>query len=479
MQSRERARVAVAAALVLTTLLIGGGLRRSGAVTGRHTEPGGGPRFSAPRHGPVAFTGQLDRTAVLRGGDGVVRLELAIAADGAGEAARPRRVPTDVVVVLDRSGSMGGEKIAQARAAVAELVHRLGDDDRFALVAYADEAALAIPPAPATAGARAAWLERIAALEPAGGTNMSGGLDLALDTVERTRAPGRVPRVVLLSDGLANQGDASPEGLVRRAGRAAAGEYVLSAVGVGADFNEYLMRALADAGTGNYYWLASAADLGGVFTREFEAARTTVAGGLAVAIEPADGVRVLDAAGYPLERAGGTVTFRPGALFAGQERRVWVTLAVPSDTAGERALGRMALTYTAGGETTTVAFAETPRVACVADERDFFAQLDGDTWTRGMLADAAGKLEEDVARAVKDGRREDASRRLEAFRRDAAAMNARVQSPPVAAQLEALGRLEAEVADAFTGAGQDAKQNAFSKAKSADAVEKRRAGAKR
>ena len=67
---------------------------------------------------------------------------------------------------------------------------------------------------------------------------------------------------------------------------------MLTTVGVGADFNEYLMTALADAGTGNYYYLKAGDDLASVFAREFDAARATVASGLAVRIEPADGVRV-------------------------------------------------------------------------------------------------------------------------------------------------------------------------------------------
>src|SRR6476661_8401077 len=104
---------------------------------------------------------------------------------------------------------------------------------------------------------------------------------------------------------------------------------MLSAIGVGADFNEQLMTALADAGTGNYYYVQNAHDLGSIFAREFDAARTTVATGLAVRIDPADGVQVLDAAGYPLEHDGGSVVIRPGSLFAGQERRIWVTVAMP------------------------------------------------------------------------------------------------------------------------------------------------------
>ena len=60
------------------------------------------------------------------------------------------------------------------------------------------------------------------------------------------------------------------------------GEYVLSAVGVGQDFDETLMSALADAGTGNFYYLPDARELAGIFAGEFASARETVARGLRV-----------------------------------------------------------------------------------------------------------------------------------------------------------------------------------------------------
>src|SRR5262249_31111675 len=153
------------------------------------------------------------------------------------------------------------------------------------------------------------------------------------------------------------------------------GEYVLSTVGVGADFNEYVMTALADAGTGNYYYLRGGADLASVFAREFDAARTTVASAVAVDIDPPDRLRVVDAGGYPLEQAGSTVRFRPGALFGGQERRVWVTFAVPQSTVGEHDLGRIALGWGDGAARTTIALADVPRIACVGGEDDFYAGI--------------------------------------------------------------------------------------------------------
>ena len=469
-----RNRWTLAAALVAATALAGAATRGPGA---KDDLADGSRRYTARTAGPVSLTGTLDRTAVMVGGDSHVRMELAIAAGDRG-GRRAVEVPTDLVVVLDRSGSMGGEKIEHARAAIAELVSQLRPDDRFALVSYSDGAWMEIPPAAASADARASWRRTIAAIGPLGGTNLSAGLDLGLDTIAELRSAGRVPRAILISDGLANQGDASLEGLVRRAARAAKGEYMLTTVGVGADFNEYLMTALADAGTGNYYYLESARNLAGVFAKEFAAARTTVASGLEVRIEPGDGVTVLEAAGYPLEHTNGAVVFRPGSLFAGQERRVWVTLSVPNGSAGEHGLGRFSVAWTADGKRSVVALDESPRVASVAREDEFYAAVDVPAWTRAVVIEGYNQMQEEVARKVKEGKRDAALEAISKFRDEADAMNAQIGSAPVARRLDSLEKLEAEVAAAFEGDDQAGRQNELSKARSADALDQRRRGAK-
>ncbi len=447
---RRPAPLRLAAVLLALTMAAGAAAR----LAETHDGPPASdlPRtFRADGAGPVHFRGALDGTAVLAGEDGLVRMELAIGAAEQALAGSPVRVPSDLVIVLDRSGSMMGDKIVHARAAVRALVEGLGATDRFALVAYSDGAVPVIPLS-APGGARARWLAAVEAITPDGGTNLSSGLDLALAMVDGARREGRSPRVVLISDGLANQGDASREGLVARAARAARGEYALSTIGVGADFDEGLMAALADAGTGNFHFLASAEGLAAILGAEFATARETVATGVRVAIEPAAGVVVVDAAGYPLAREGALVTFRPGSLFAGQERRIQVTLRVPHDAEGVVSLGAFSVEYTAGGERHRLAFEEMPRVAAVADEARVVAALDRESWERSVIVHQYNALRRSVATAVQEGREQDAIAEIERYRGDVARRNEQVASPNVTRQLEEAAKLESRLLDAATGA---------------------------
>lgn len=415
-------RTVLLAALLATTLGAGVAARLASRTPGV-ADPGdrGDPGVST-RGGGVQLGATLDRHSVLLGGDGTVRVELVIggeprpvapaASGGSGVAAR---VPTDLVVILDRSGSMEGEPLRLAKAAVSELVSQLGAEDRFGLVTYATGGEIAIGLEPARDGARARWEAAVRAIRAGGGTQMSLGLDLAHRLVSDAHASGRATRVILLSDGHANQGDSSIEGLRARAARAVTGEYVLSAVGVGQGFDETVMSALSDAGTGNFYYLPDARRLAGVFSDEFAAARERVASGLEVRVQPGDGVQVVDAAGLPLETDAQGVRFRPGDLFAGQERRLWLTLRAPTRALGAFAPGRISLAFRdARGEPHTLGLDALPRITCVAAEDDYFAGFDADAYRRAS-AEAIGALEQRVAASLRAGRPAEARSRVDAY----------------------------------------------------------------
>ncbi len=437
---------------------------------------GGGIDFASLGGASVSFTGKLDRRAVLQGGDGVVKMELVLAAEE--RAGSATRTPTDFIVVFDRSGSMDGDKILHARAAVRELISQMAENDRFGLVSYASSAEVWIPLAPATADNRRSWRGKVAGIRPGGGTNMSSGLDQAIALTDGSGS-GRARRLILISDGLANEGDPTIEGLSRRAASAARHEAVVTTVGVGADFNEFLMSAVADAGTGNYYYLNDVERLAQVFSDELGASRETVASAVAVAVNTGPGVQVIDAAGYPLERTGGRTIFRPGSLFAGQERRIWLTLKVDDGTLGDRPLGTFTASYKDQGVAHELEFADLPVVACVRDESEYHDSFDGETWARAAAEEDYGRLQERVAKFVREGRREDALSEISSYRVHNESLNVRMKQESMRQRLEELKSLTSEVEDAFQGANQITKRNLLSKSNQASGLDRRRIGSKK
>jgi Ca-activated chloride channel family protein len=474
-----RKRWILVGALVLLTVGVSAAAHVSGRATlipVGDTDSGSIAHFSAAQTRPVSFRGNLDRTAVLQGTSGQVRMELILGAEER-EDGLARHMPTDLVVILDRSGSMSGTKMSHARAAVRELIAQLGAEDRFGLVTYADGAGQPIGLEHPSADGRWRWRQIVDSIHAAGGTDMSAGLDLALGVVERSRTANRIPRVILISDGMANQGDASVSGLTGRARKAAHAEYMLSTVGVGEDFNEDLMVAIADSGTGNYYYLQSAENLALVFMGEFDSARTTVASGLVVNIDPAPGVRVLDAAGYPLERSGAGVRIRPGALFSGQQRRIWVTLGVPSGEPASIALGDFSLSYTDSGERHTLRFEDMPVVACVENRQDYLAGIDQSAWGRAVIEEGYGRLQDEVADSVGRGDFQRANEAIERYVSEAEELNQSFGLEEVDAQLGA-ARLFRQEVRGVASSPEPAAKNLFRKSKQQDGMDRRRQGSK-
>jgi Ca-activated chloride channel family protein len=362
----------------------------------------------------LSFDGRLDRGAVHVGGDGLVHMELIATGAELPTIALERR-PTDLVVVLDRSGSMAGDPMAKALAAIRELIGQLGPEDRFGLVTYSNGAEMRVPLALASTDARKRWSTVLDSINSDGGTNMAVGLDLAHSLVSNTHDANRVGRVILLSDGHANQGDASPEGLARRSGRAVKGEYVLSAVGVGEGFDERLMSRLADAGTGNFYYVPNVEVLAGIFAEEFESARETVASALEIRIDTPSGVEILDVAGYPIEKRSGYVAIRPGSLFSGQKRSLWVTLRVPARSEGATALGGVKLLYsTLDGERHEARLARFPSIAAVVDQSQFVASMDKDAVATHHVQETVNLLRRSVSSLVASGNYAAAQKKIDA-----------------------------------------------------------------
>jgi len=288
--------------------------------------------------------------------------------------------------------------------------------------------------------------------------------------------------VILVSDGHANEGDHSRAGLVGRAARAVVGEYGLSAVGVGSGFDEALMTALADAGTGNFYYVERSEELGEIFGAEFASARETVASGLEVAILTAPGVEVVSAAGYPLVRDGRRVSFRPGSLFAGQQRRIWMTLRAPAQGATAIArqslpLGDFSLTYSRAGVREALRFSQQPTIALVEQERDFYAGMNSTRWEEAVAGEELGELKQSLSRDIEAGDRKAARRRIDSFVAKQRTINRHVQSPKVDEVISSVGVLEAEVAGAFEADDEDARSR-LRKKYSAEGYDSRRQGAK-
>jgi len=351
----------------------------------------------------VHVTAQLDRSSVMLHGPGVVRVEVNLAPEP-GDIARAR-APSDIVVVVDTSGSMEGEKLHFAKQALFELFERLEPGDRFGLVQYNTDAEVLVPLQPATAEAKAVFRAIASRLVAAGSTNMSAGLDRGAELFSYVPAHSAAGRLVLLSDGLANAGDASEYGLSLRTRRLSQMGYAVSTMGVGEDFDEHLMTALATSGTGAFYYLSKLSYLAEFLEAELNSTRETYALAAELAFTPAPGVQLLDAMGLEVAHQGAGAKIRLGNLYAGRNRSVWLTLRAPTDRLGSFELGQLALNYERGGYKERVVVAPLPSVLCLRDNLEYERRVNKDVWERGLVNNVFSKAEEDFGDAIRTGDR--------------------------------------------------------------------------
>ena len=242
---------------------------------------------------------------------------------------RDNRIPLNLSVVLDRSGSMAGEKLEAARHAAAMLIRRLHPDDVVSVVAYDDQAVTVADPAP---GATQPTLPNaVSGIQPGGSTNLSGGWLRGHELVSRNKREGGVNRVVLMTDGLANTGITDPLKLLDLSRSACTTGVTTTTIGFGADYDEKLLRGMADAGGANTYYIERPDQASDVFAEELEGLLSLSAQNVSVEIRPASQVTLVAVRhDYPTTAVAGGVRLDIGDVYAREPKSVLVELFVPS-----------------------------------------------------------------------------------------------------------------------------------------------------
>ncbi len=171
-------------------------------------------------------------------------------------ASQKKHAPASVALVIDVSGSMAGAKMENARSAARSFVEKLADGDLVSVHTFSDEASELVPPTLLDRSSRAAIGRILDGLQPAGGTNLFDGLRLGERRSFNAPATHPVRRVVLISDGAANIGPKAPEILGELAARGAENGIQVTAVGVGIDYDEHTLNALAMRSSGRLYHIS-------------------------------------------------------------------------------------------------------------------------------------------------------------------------------------------------------------------------------
>jgi Ca-activated chloride channel family protein len=425
----------------------------------------------------VAVSTTLAQEKILKGSDGQVALALTLTAATLPETGAQTVQPVDLTIVLDRSGSMQGEKIEAARLAVLRLMERLTPNDRLALVTYSDGVQLVSPLTAMGESNRHRLITTVRQIFADGNTNLGGGLRQGIDLFMGAADVGRQRKVILISDGLANQGITDPVALGQMAAAATDHHFAVSTVGVGLDFNELLMTTIADHGTGRYYFLEDPLIFAQVFEKEFQQARQVAAAGVVLRIPLEKGMVLTSAGGYPIQMEGNQAVVAIGNLVSGEARKLFLNFQLPTDQERTFALGKIQLRYSQEGREHTLEGLPALTVACVHNPKEVLASVDKDTWGEQVVRDEYNQLKEEVADAVRKGDAQAAEQRIQSYEERNRSMNAEVGSAAVSDHLEKeVKSLRQSVSETFAGppAAVAAKQKKTSKELQYDSYQQRR-----
>ncbi len=238
------------------------------------------------------------------------------------------RSPVNIALVLDRSGSMSGDKIRYAKDAARMAVKMLQPDDIFSLITYESTVEVVVPATKVSD--RATILKAIDSIAADGSTALFGGVSKGAAEVRKFLSNERVNSVILLSDGMANVGPQSASELGDLGKSLVKAGISVNTLGLGLDYNEDLMLRLAEKSDGIHRFIQEPQQLVAFFQEEFDNVMAVVAQQVDITIECAPEIRPVRVLGREAEIAGQKVHLKLNQIYSKEEKYVLLEVETPA-----------------------------------------------------------------------------------------------------------------------------------------------------
>ena len=245
------------------------------------------------------------------------------------------RIPLNLSVVIDQSGSMLGEKIAYAKEALKYIIRNMGETDFLSIVLYDSRVQVLMEQQRVTD--REKWLKLVDGISAGSNTFLEGGIREGYNQVKRAKNRDQgemVNRVILLSDGRANQGVRDPQQLSAITEDFFKEDQIsISTFGVGADYSEDLMSKIAMQGGGNYYFIDSPENLPSMFEEELNGISRVVAKSTKLSITfPGEVLAHKKTYAYNSKVRGNTLEIDFNDVFVDEQKAILVAFSKKSNT---------------------------------------------------------------------------------------------------------------------------------------------------
>jgi len=399
----------------------------------------------------VLTQAKISQTAVLKGSDGEVALQLTFTPDSSLVVPEGQRKPTDFVVVLDRSGSMSdANKMDYAHKAIQFLLTQMNENDRFTLVTFDNLIEKPVIQESITSKNRQSILQKVMQVTPRGGTNLAQGLLQGVSFLKEAKVDDqRAKRLILISDGYANIGMTDPKQIGLQVKSIASGEFSVSTIGVGLDYDEHLLSNIADYGMGNYHFLKKLSDMDNILAGEFYGASQVVVQNLQLQLD-VPGVELIEASGYPIEKNGSTIVLKPGHLYSKQTKVLYLTFKVPTSSVTEYSLGRATLSYhVQDRDYTTQLMSYDFKVNCLPEERkqDVTASINNEVYDQVWKNNNYGRFLDRNAENLSSGNVKAALENVKDYKGKLEQAMQNAPSSEIKKQIDEMTQIEDEIVD--------------------------------
>jgi Ca-activated chloride channel family protein len=243
------------------------------------------------------------------------------------------RAPMNLSIVIDRSGSMSGEPIEFSKRACQFVIDQMNKEDQLSVVAFDDEVETVFAPQHVTH--KDLIKQKIESIQPGGCTNLSGGLLQGIRYVVQEQSTGSVNRVLLLSDGHANEGITDRWKLQSIAKEFHNMGIGVTTMGVGDGFDEELMEGIADHGGGNFYYIEKPEDIPGIFSKELDGLLSVLAQNIQLTLRPSATTQITHIYGYKAQENKDGLKLSLGDAFNQEVKSILIELSFCPHSIGE------------------------------------------------------------------------------------------------------------------------------------------------
>ena len=358
-------------------------------------------------------------------------------------AKQKKRNPVNISLVIDRSGSMGEDnKMQHAIGASQYLVNHLNDKDVLSVIEY-DNKVTILQKQEATWN-NAILANKLGALSPRGGTNLSGGMLAGFAEVETHKHLEYINRVILLSDGNANQGIRQPHKIYAAVRNAKKNSTSISTIGMGIDYNEDLMQGIAEHGGGRYYYVESTSQMKRIFQEELSRIFTTAAKDVSLEIQTLAGATQANILGQNAKIVKSISTLEIEDFYSGENRSFIIKVkanGLNSDIA------QIKLKYTNPNDKKTHVLTSTIKVKLSQDEKEITAARNDKVFEEAKLMEIDLEHKK-VLDQYEKGNVKQAKGILKQLNLTTASFNADFKSQSISKKIEALELEEQDMEEA-------------------------------